>query len=191
MALPPPTTAAPADEQPDDEDADSDDREPQYLDTSHAPFTRATPTPPPTEEEAAAQQARIDAIIEAGNAAFAKPRDPATTLPSDHGSGDLDGHNSSSARHGFRPSLIDNLAPNRDRASVGDGGYALHPARPRGGGAPGNSRGGGGRGSGGINPEWYVDYYDQAFNMNPWEKLEKEMGLESKGVWLAREHRAG
>ena len=33
------------------------------------------------------------------------------------------------------------------------------------------------------NPTWYVDYYDLSFNENPWEKLEKEKGLESLYKW--------
>ena len=33
---------------------------------------------------------------------------------------------------------------------------------------------------------WYEGYYDPSSNENPWWKLEKSMGLESKGTWLRR-----
>jgi hypothetical protein len=34
------------------------------------------------------------------------------------------------------------------------------------------------------NELWYLDYYDPSFNANPWAKLEKDRGLESRGVWV-------
>ena len=47
----------------------------------------------------------------------------------------------------------------------------------------GNSRGGhAGRGE--RNEKWYLGYYDATFNVNPWEALEKERGLEAVGSWL-------
>lgn len=36
------------------------------------------------------------------------------------------------------------------------------------------------------NELWYVNYYDPAFNENPWAKLEADLGLSSKGTWLER-----
>ncbi|KAG6008510.1 hypothetical protein E4U21_004350 [Claviceps maximensis] len=36
------------------------------------------------------------------------------------------------------------------------------------------------------NELWYVDYYDSTSNENPWERLEKAMGLETKGLWVSR-----
>ncbi|KAG5929838.1 hypothetical protein E4U42_004358 [Claviceps africana] len=36
------------------------------------------------------------------------------------------------------------------------------------------------------NELWYKDYYDRAWNENPWERLEKAMGLEMKGTWVSR-----
>lgn len=36
------------------------------------------------------------------------------------------------------------------------------------------------------NELWYVGYYDPSFNENPWMRLEKEKGLQSKGKWLER-----
>jgi hypothetical protein len=32
------------------------------------------------------------------------------------------------------------------------------------------------------NENWYLDYYDPSFNENPWERLEKEKGLQ-KPLW--------
>lgn len=32
---------------------------------------------------------------------------------------------------------------------------------------------------------WWTDYYDPAFNTNPWEKIEKAQGLEPRGTWLS------
>lgn len=33
------------------------------------------------------------------------------------------------------------------------------------------------------NPTWYIDYYDPAFNENPWDGFEKEKGLEPLSKW--------
>ncbi|KAK8107908.1 uncharacterized protein PG998_009921 [Apiospora kogelbergensis] len=32
---------------------------------------------------------------------------------------------------------------------------------------------------------WWDDYYDPAFNTNPWEKIEKKLGIEARGTWLS------
>lgn len=32
---------------------------------------------------------------------------------------------------------------------------------------------------------WYEGYYDSLSNRNPWEKLEKEMGLQPRGSWIS------
>lgn len=34
---------------------------------------------------------------------------------------------------------------------------------------------------------WYEGYYDNTSNENPWERLEKTMGVEAKGSWVARQ----
>ncbi|KAF4126373.1 hypothetical protein GMORB2_0109 [Geosmithia morbida] len=34
---------------------------------------------------------------------------------------------------------------------------------------------------------WYEGYYDTLSNRNPWEKLEKAIGLEAKGTWLTHQ----
>lgn len=38
--------------------------------------------------------------------------------------------------------------------------------------------------------QWYEGYYDTLSNRNPWEKLEKAMGLQPKGTWLSHNHQA-
>ncbi|KAG6009405.1 hypothetical protein E4U54_008568 [Claviceps lovelessii] len=35
------------------------------------------------------------------------------------------------------------------------------------------------------NELWYKDYYDSTSNENPWERLEKAMGLATKGIWVS------
>lgn len=68
------------------------------------------------------------------------------------------------------------------------------PAHSHHGGRGGHRQRGGGRGGGGGGDGrhggklWYEDYYDPAFNMNPWEKLEKENGLQPlSNDWLTWE----
>lgn len=36
------------------------------------------------------------------------------------------------------------------------------------------------------NEFWYLGYYDQGFNENPWAQLEKDKGLEARGSWVER-----
>lgn len=76
--------------------------------------------------------------------------------------------------------IVGSTAPPAQEAPVvGRGGLSSH-ARPR--GRPNDGK------------PWWDDYYDPATNMNPWEKLEKELGLkplsndyltweESKASW--------
>ena len=45
-----------------------------------------------------------------------------------------------------------------------------------------------GRSVGGHNPLWYEGYYDPSSNANPWDRLEKKLGLESKGPWLSNDN---
>ncbi|KAH7320058.1 hypothetical protein B0I35DRAFT_478347 [Stachybotrys elegans] len=37
-----------------------------------------------------------------------------------------------------------------------------------------------------TNDNWYEGYYDPSSNENPWERLEKSLGLQSKGTWITR-----
>jgi len=44
-----------------------------------------------------------------------------------------------------------------------------------------------GHGRGGQRNElWYIGYFDPSFLENPWEELEREMGLSSRGQWLEK-----
>lgn len=48
-----------------------------------------------------------------------------------------------------------------------------------------------GRPASGMNPLWYVDYYDPSSNQNPWERLEQAKGLAPVGPWLPAGPRPG
>ncbi|KAI0193730.1 hypothetical protein EV127DRAFT_249377 [Xylaria flabelliformis] len=39
--------------------------------------------------------------------------------------------------------------------------------------------------------KWWEDYYDPAFIVNPWDKLEKANGLEPRGSWVSWEEAKG
>ncbi|KAI0007264.1 hypothetical protein F4779DRAFT_519829 [Xylariaceae sp. FL0662B] len=59
-------------------------------------------------------------------------------------------------------------------------------------GIPGSRGGQGGRqanrGHGrDMGKEWWEDYYDPSSNVNPWERLERFKGLETRGSWMAWE----
>lgn len=43
---------------------------------------------------------------------------------------------------------------------------------------------------GGSGAPWYEGYYDTLSNRNPWDKLEKAMGLSAKGTWISHEEHA-
>ncbi|ORY56871.1 uncharacterized protein BCR38DRAFT_490319 [Pseudomassariella vexata] len=65
----------------------------------------------------------------------------------------------------------------------------------RGGGSFNTTRGGRGAGHGRGHRDdgkpWWEDYYDPTFNVNPWDALEKKMGLEPRGPWLSWEESKG
>ncbi|RGP64163.1 hypothetical protein FLONG3_9626 [Fusarium longipes] len=35
---------------------------------------------------------------------------------------------------------------------------------------------------------WYIGYYDHLSNANPWERIEKTRGLQTRGTWILREN---
>ncbi|KAK8087146.1 hypothetical protein PG994_002120 [Apiospora phragmitis] len=89
----------------------------------------------------------------------------------DEGEDNADGGNN--AAEDPAPQYIDtsqppHLAQSDIDAIVGAGGAAGLPAKPVDSGAP-----------------WWNDYYDPAFNTNPWEKIEKAQGMEPRGTWLS------
>ncbi|KAK9446015.1 hypothetical protein VB005_01129 [Metarhizium brunneum] len=65
------------------------------------------------------------------------------------------------------------------------------PARPAPGtgfvGSPAQFPGRHGASQAGGSRVWYEGYYDSTSNENPWERLERRMGLESMGTWVARQ----
>ena len=38
---------------------------------------------------------------------------------------------------------------------------------------------------------WWQGYYDTLSNRNPWEKLEKSLGLQPRGIWLSHAEQSG
>ncbi|KAJ1338565.1 hypothetical protein MN608_01425 [Microdochium nivale] len=42
----------------------------------------------------------------------------------------------------------------------------------------------GGRGGHQPKSTWWTDYYDPSTNVNPWERLEQERGLQPRGPWM-------
>ncbi|KAI1866239.1 uncharacterized protein JN550_007627 [Neoarthrinium moseri] len=69
-------------------------------------------------------------------------------------------------------------------------GSTTDPAQPGPQGPFAGARGGhrpGGRGGEREGHVWYEDYYDPTTNMNPWEKLEKDLGLKPTNSWLTWE----
>jgi len=167
----PPAEDGPADDLPaQDEGYLTDpDPPPQYVDTSWPVGAPRPADKPPTADELREEQARIDAIVAAGDALYAT-----SALDGQHGS-----------RHGFRPSVVGST-PGSGRGSVSGAAAGFHPgSKP----ARGRGKGGalGGRvGQGSEGREWYVGYYDPSSNENPWARLEAALGLMSKGTWLAR-----
>ncbi|KAK7977388.1 hypothetical protein PG988_004878 [Apiospora saccharicola] len=85
----------------------------------------------------------------------------------------------------------DQVQPDID-AIVGAGGLPAKPTwTPSAGRGGGHTQSGPGRlrhgGAGDRNSDepWWNDYYDPAFNTNPWETIEKAQGLEPRGNWLS------
>ncbi|KLU91494.1 hypothetical protein MAPG_10012 [Magnaporthiopsis poae ATCC 64411] len=65
---------------------------------------------------------------------------------------------------------------------AGTMGFAAFGAQTR---PPGGGGGHGGPSSSPSSRQWWLDYYDPRFNENPWDQLEKSLGLEPRGSWLA------
>ncbi|KAH7346770.1 hypothetical protein BKA65DRAFT_456587 [Rhexocercosporidium sp. MPI-PUGE-AT-0058] len=152
----------------DKEDGDTDDG-PQYIDTSApAPIQdnrkqayvksgTSEPAPAVSDAEALEMQRRIDAILQSIGSAPPPPSNDMNTAP---------------------PGKTSYTSARSSRG-------ARSEARSEWGGSSwGGSSRGGNRGRGERNDKWYVGYYDPGFNINPWEALEKERGLEPVGKWL-------
>lgn len=163
---------------------------PQYIDTSEAaPITSyhppniPSPVPgtaetPVSDEEAIEMQRRVAALL-ASLEPVAPSGQEGTNLPE-------------------RPAFTPNsnygdtaFMQGGSRGGTSERGSQWGGSR-RGGSERGGSERGGGRGGsqwvgssrGERNDKWYIGYYDPAFNANPWERLEKERGLEALGNWV-------
>ena len=208
-SLPPPRTTLRASPPRDQED----DEGPRYMDTSLPPPTAGpaymdTSLPPPIaaalqdidtasvnaidDAEAREMQERIDRIM-----ASIQP-EPKVAAP-----GTEDASLTTTIPFMPPPPPLSYGIPSKPEFSSEQRGNGL-PARPdfnagggRGGGVKrgrgmsdaGSFASSGGRQRGERNDEWYVGYYDPAFNENPWARLEVERGLESVGSWVERPKR--
>ncbi|KAL1890608.1 hypothetical protein Sste5346_008124 [Sporothrix stenoceras] len=194
-------------------DADANDEPgPQYLDTSR-PVGEirdhlGNSVPENVEEDPVALQARIDAVVAAGNAAYgispaaaaaaAQQLDGAVHSTSRHHGGirPVD-------RHGFNPDLMPSAGPQfgaGDAAGseaadseMGDESSLVGSTDGRGQWQGRGGRGGrGGHGShahGGHQRDWWTGYYDPTSNENPWARIEQKLGLPTRGSnWLERDH---
>ncbi|KAG0645304.1 hypothetical protein D0Z07_8901 [Hyphodiscus hymeniophilus] len=169
----------------DDDDEDEADG-PQYVDTSLPPPILAadeggpqyvdTSEPPPvalSDEDAKEMQLRIDAILASVQSRDSEPvQPPAPGKEGIHSIPQRPSISSSNAmadsgfmRGGPRQTLGGDNSLNTfsDTASIASS-RTNHRGGPR-------------------NENWYLDYYDPSFNENPWERLEKEKGLEPLGNW--------
>jgi hypothetical protein len=157
-----------------DDDLDGQEDGPTYIDTSKTPPAEAVQgdesvdsrqPAPISDREAQEVQARIDALlssIEAG----ASP-------------GDIRSESSTEApprphvipqTFGDTAFMLGGPSPQANRRdNFNDSASVASSSRP-------SHRGE-------RNPTWYIEYYDPSFNENPWEKLEKEKGLEPLCKW--------
>jgi hypothetical protein len=109
---------------------------------------------------------------------------------------------------GFEPQYLDTSRPSapivadplddlqsKIDAIVGDSLDGSLAPRPSSSASGGGSLDRGGRGGrqhnnnrdSGTEHRWWDDYYDPAFLVNPWEKIEKAQGLEPRDYWMSWE----
>lgn len=175
MRLPPPSAAGETDlgdfgrEEEDKEDDDGNvpddpaaaaaaDDAARYMDTS-----RPARGYLPEELAAIEAQGKIDAILGSGGI----PGLPARPPPPAAGGEAV----SLSVGHRFGPP-----PPPPPPRQHGQRNNNRHHRRPDEEGATGNKT------------PWWQGYYDPQTNQNPWEALEKKMGLAPRGTWLPRNH---
>lgn len=152
-----------------DDDIDNGEGGPNYIDSSRTPPAAVMEgndsvdqdrPPPVSEEEAKEMQARIDAIL----AGIGQSDEP-SHVPSENSTVGSQ-HNHDIPRktlYGDTAFMRGNTGDAHGTASVASS------SRP-------NHRGE-------RNPTWYIGYYDPSFNENPWDKLEKERGLQPLCKW--------
>ncbi|EKD17733.1 uncharacterized protein L3040_008080 [Drepanopeziza brunnea f. sp. 'multigermtubi'] len=144
-----------------------------------------------SDAEKAEMQRRIDAILASMDSA---PPPPSNDVERPYASSVTPGampppHATLPSRAAFGTSPDATLMQGAAGGGRGGKGRAGSEAGSSWGGRSeaGSSRGGGrqrgGRG-GQREGRWYEEYYDPAFNTNPWEALEKAKGLKPVGSWL-------
>ncbi|ERS96599.1 hypothetical protein HMPREF1624_06808 [Sporothrix schenckii ATCC 58251] len=206
--------------------ADGEEPGPQYLDTSRPIGEVRDHLGEPdglagdAEVDPARLQARIDAVVAAGNATYGVPPAAATAAANPQ----LDGAAHSTGphrhgcirpgdRHGFNLDLVPGVGSQvraRDAAGNEDADSRMDDGSPQFGSTDsrgewqgrGQGQGRGGRGPGhghghshghGHQRDWWAGYYDLTSNENPWARIEDKLGLPPcGGSWLRRGHaRAG
>lgn len=171
---------------------------PAYMDTSlpppiDGPAYMDTSLPPPASEpsaeidsaEAAEMQERIDRIMASiqpppGGEDYPPPPPTPVSAPKAGFSQENQGFGRVTGLPSRPPASFQN-----SNSAGGGRGRGMSDA----GSSVSGSGFGNGRQRGERNEEWYVGYYDPAFNENPWEKLEKERKLVSLGSWVERPKR--
>lgn len=123
-----------------------------------------TSLPPPIEEIEAAQQ-KTDAIITNSTVPPVPPDFKAKIKPPVSETGQRVGHFLSAQQVGILHPI-----PSVSGASTGGSFIGSHQPRER----------------GQKNKFWYIGYYDPSFNENPWAKLERANGLESRETWVEK-----
>ncbi|CAK7229354.1 hypothetical protein SCUCBS95973_007192 [Sporothrix curviconia] len=205
-------------------DDDNDDEPgPQYLDTSrpvgeirdHLGQGGDGENEEPAED-GAGLQARIDAVVAAGNAAYGLPPRPQQHQldGASHSTGHSTGRHQAGVRahdlHGFRPDLMPGASRNISAAfgAVGGGDAAngefaeseMGDMASQISSVDGHSQGswqarghGHGHSHGhGHQRDWWTGYYDPTSNENPWARVEANLGLSPcEGSWLQRGHGRG
>lgn len=171
-----PATDFPASRNGEEIDLGDEDEGPNYIDTSKTPPAEVVEDPgvvgmdqasAVSEAEAKEMQARIDAIltsIEDGNQGSSIPPDTSTEAPQKiHGLPQRPQFGDTAYTQGEARSGSGSRKDHNDSASVTSSSRPIH--------------------KGERNPTWYVRYYDPNFNENPWERLEKERGLQPLCKW--------
>ena len=132
----------------------------------------------PSADFSSSSTKNIDAVAATGgNAApLGTSRPSAASAPANTNEIDLNDEDNDEDGTEGNPSQISSVPglPARPAASVGSVGYVQRPRNHQQRDDP-------------DRPPWYEGYYDRSSNENPWERLEKEHGLQPRGSWVARQ----
>lgn len=167
MRLPPPSAAGETDlgdlsREEEEKEEEDDGNVPDDEDAARYMDTSRPARGYLTEELAAIEaQGKIDAILSSGGIPGLPARPPPPAAGGEAAS--------LSVGHRFGP-------PPPPPRQHGQRNNNRHHRRPDEEGATGNKT------------PWWQGYYDPQTNQNPWEALEKKMGLAPRGTWLPRNH---